>query len=412
MTMKSTHFPCVKGKMGDWVYYTSVINACELVENVGFAEEVCPNTDLDLMIQREVSARAEQIAAYLRTQDQRFFGALIVAAYDGQPHFLPVSFPESPILKLLEGKIGILRFDGTEKYYAIDGQHRLAALRTVINEDRERYKDDEVSVIVICHTRDAVGMVRARRLFTTVNKYAKKTSTTTNIVMDEDDGVALITRRLIREDAFFSRRTKIMTRPKNGPARLATSEAMGLSDTNHLFAIGTFYKCNNYLLPAHLRPAFSTQQQPPAFDLLEQGYASVRNRWTALIDGIALWNNLRPAEGLLTGARTSQGGHILARPIGITAFVRAASETFQGDVLPAVVSQRVADFSDLNAIPWKGLLWNVTSGKMFSGKEREGVACDVWKVLLNLDVDRPAIETEWRALVDPDGTQQGLHLPE
>src|ERR1700677_1118862 len=116
--MKSTNFPCVKGTIGDWIYYTTVMGLAEVVEYVKFAEEVCPNTDLDLMIQREVSARSSQIAQYLRSNEQRFFGSLIVAAYDGKPRFLPVSFGDVSLLTQLEGKVGVLQFDGSEQYYA------------------------------------------------------------------------------------------------------------------------------------------------------------------------------------------------------------------------------------------------------------------------------------------------------
>ena len=73
--------------MGDWIYYTTVMGFAEVVEYVKFAEEVCPNTDLDLMIQREVGNRSKQISQYLRTNSQRFFGSLIVAVYDGKPRF-------------------------------------------------------------------------------------------------------------------------------------------------------------------------------------------------------------------------------------------------------------------------------------------------------------------------------------
>jgi DNA sulfur modification protein DndB len=85
--MKTTYFPCVRGTMGDWTYYVTVMGVAELVRYVRFAEEVSPNPDLDSMIQREVSDRAKEIANYLRTNSQRFFGSLIVAAYDGHPNF-------------------------------------------------------------------------------------------------------------------------------------------------------------------------------------------------------------------------------------------------------------------------------------------------------------------------------------
>jgi DNA sulfur modification protein DndB len=88
--MKATYFPCVKGSMGDWVYYVTVLSVADLVQYVRFAEEVSPNEDLDRMLQRDVTNRSKEIATYLATQDQRFFGSLIVAAYDGQPRFLPM----------------------------------------------------------------------------------------------------------------------------------------------------------------------------------------------------------------------------------------------------------------------------------------------------------------------------------
>jgi DNA sulfur modification protein DndB len=80
--------------MGDWTYYVTVMGVNDLVRHVHFAEQVSPNQDLDSMIQREVTDRAKVIAEYLQTNDQRFFGSLIVAAYDGQPRYLPITFGE------------------------------------------------------------------------------------------------------------------------------------------------------------------------------------------------------------------------------------------------------------------------------------------------------------------------------
>src|SRR5581483_4036289 len=119
--MKSTYFPCVMGTIGDWTYYVAVMGVAELVQYVAFAEEICPNQDLDRMIQREVTNRSREIAEYLRTNEQRFFGSLIIAAYDGKPRFLPIGFQNAPLLTPVEGSVGVLQFDGTEQYYALDG---------------------------------------------------------------------------------------------------------------------------------------------------------------------------------------------------------------------------------------------------------------------------------------------------
>lgn len=408
--MKTTHYASVKGTIGDWTYYVTVMRVSDLVLYVRFAEEVCPNQDLDMMIQREVSARSRQIADYLRTQDQRFFGSLIVAAYDGEPRFLPVAFSDAPLLSQLEGKLGILQFDGSEQYYVVDGQHRLAALKEVIEENTARYENDEVSVIVICHARDAQGMARARRLFTTVNKYAKKTSPVTNIVMDEDDGIALITRRLIREDTYFAHRIKVLIHRRDRPPLLATGEAMQSADKRYLMAIGTLYKCNLNLLPADLQQFFDRPQHLPEYDKLEEAYSSILRRWQELIGAIEVWRELRNPEADLEAVRSENGGHVLARPIGITSFTKAAGEAFDVGQQAAAIALNVERFNDLDALPWAGLLWNTAARRMLSGKERENLASRIWKFLLGLPVDYDALNSDWRAQVDPLNQHPELNL--
>jgi DNA sulfur modification protein DndB len=409
--MKTTHYPSVKGMIGDWTYYVTVMRVSDIVLYIQFAEQVCPNQDLDMMIQREVSARSKQIAEYLRTQDQRFFGSLIVAVYDGEPKFLPISFSDAPLLNQLEGKLGILQFDGSEQYYVVDGQHRLAALREVVGQDGVRYKNDEISVILISHSKDAEGMARARRLFTTVNRYAKKTSPVIDIVMDEDDGLAIITRRLIRENEFFSSRIKVLAKQGKGVQKLATGEAMLPADKRYLMAIGTLYKCNRNLLPADLEHFFKKQQQLPEYEKLEEGFTTIVRRWDELIEAIPIWRDLKEADSDLEGKRSEKGGHVLARPIGITSFTKAVGDALDAGLQTSAIAKRVERFSVLADTPWAGLLWNTASSRMITGKDREKLASEVWRVLLGLPSDYDAVNAEWRAKVDPRDQHPELNLP-
>lgn len=396
--------------MGDWTYYVTVMGVAEVVEYVRFAEEVCPNQDLDRMIQREVSDRSKEIAEYLRNNEQRFFGSLIVAAYDGQPRFLPIGFADAPLLNQMEGRVGVLQFDGTEQYYALDGQHRLAALKIEMTTNAERYKSDQISMIVICHTKDEDGMARARRLFTTVNRYAKKTSPATHTAMSEDDGVAIVTRRLIRTHLLFKSRIKVMVVARNGKAKLASGNAMSSADRNYLMAIETFRKCNQQLLPTALREEFSKKQQAPGFDSLENAFSEITKRWDTMIEGIEPWKALLNPENDLSTLRNANGGHVLARPIGITAFVGAfasAAETMSSARVRTVVEQ----FSDLDSPPWKGLLWNSVTKKMNVTVEAEKLALRLWRYLLGLDEDKEKLEREWRAAIDPRSERTDIHLP-
>lgn len=410
--MKSTYIPCVKGAIGDWTYYTTVMAVADVVTYVDFAEQVCPNAELDLMIQREVGERSVEIAEYLRTNEQRFFGSLIVAAYDGKPRFLPISFEGADFLVPTENSVGILHFDGSEKYYAIDGQHRLAALKIEVKREPARYQNDQVSVIVICHAKDAEGMARARRLFTTVNRYAKKTATSTDIVMDEDDGIAIITRRLIREHPLFQNRIKVLAKGRNSKRKLATGDAMQVgADAGFLMAIGTFYKCNKALLPVELTEEFSKKQQAPKYENLEQGYERITQRWNKMIAAVAPWSLLCAEEANLKDVRTSLGGHVLVRPVGITSFVRGIVTHLDAELPVEQIRAAVEAFHDLDSAPWKGVLWNSTTKKMNATRDAEKLAQRLWRHLLSLPDDGPDLELAWKAQVDPQGQHAGQHLP-
>jgi DNA sulfur modification protein DndB len=398
--------------MGDWVYYATVMSASDIVTYIEFAEQVCPNKDLDLMIQREVGARSEQIAEYLRTNEQRFFGSLIVAAYDGKPRFLPIALEGADFMSYPEGNVGILHFDGTEQYYAVDGQHRLAALKTEMERDKTRYEKDQISVIVICHAKDAEGMARARRLFTTVNRYAKKTARTTDIVMDEDDGIALVTRRLIREHPLFERRIKVLTQARNGARKLATGDAMQIpSDNEYLMAIGTFYKCNKALLPDNLSEEFSRKQQVPQYESLEAAFENIKRKWDELIEVVEPWKSLLEVGANVHQLRTSGGGNVLVRPVGITSFVRAVASGLAEGVSMVDVKAVAHRYHNLESDPWKGILVNTVTRRMNASRESEKLAQRLWRYLLGLNEDRSALQQAWKSHVDPQNERTRLRLP-
>ncbi|MBZ5532384.1 MAG: DGQHR domain-containing protein [Acidobacteriia bacterium] len=410
--MKTTYFPCVRGTMGDWTYYVTVMGVGDLVRYVRFAEELSPNPDLDSMIQRELTNRAKDIADYLSMNEQRFFGSLIIAALDGQPRFRPIAFDES--LLAGESRVGVLQFDGTEQYYALDGQHRLAAFQIELKREPERYKDDQVSTIVICHNDDKEGRSRARRLFTTVNRYAKKTSPATHTAMSEDDGVALVTRRLIREHELFKQRIKVKVSGRDGKQKLATGNAMSATsaaDRPYLMAIETFRKCNKDLLPSHLIAEFKKEQQIPSFESLEEAFSSLSDSWDKMIKAVDPWKELLKPQATVEDYRTVAGGHILVRPIGITAFVGAMA-TAPGNMTIKHIKAVVENFQDLNGAPWKGVLWNSATKKMTVTVEAEKLARRLWRHLLGLGEDRTKLTQDWRAMVEPGSVATHLKLPD
>ena len=272
-------YPALRAQMGSWNYYVVKMSASELSENVKYASEVYEDRTLDEAIQRVLNESRvnKEIVEYLKRQPARFFSSIVVAALEGDPMFYPVEITEDPQFLIfrddrrLNESFGILKFDGTQKYYALDGQHRLSAIKTLMDRHNplsdgapDGFEDDEFSVIVIVPSRkdsDETFMQQYRRLFSNLNRYAKPTDQATNIIMDEDDTFAILTRRLITENEFFkSAGNQLESR------RIKTQKGKNLRHKDPYFtSIETLYEMNIELLS-------SAQRRPKGWGpTLEEG---------------------------------------------------------------------------------------------------------------------------------------------
>ncbi len=92
----------------------------------------------------------------------------------------------------------LLTLSGKEKLFAIDGQHRTKAIKDGIKE-KEGLHNEEITVIFLAHKNTPDGLTRTRRLFSTLNRYAKPVSKSEIIAIDEEDNCAIITRNLVED---------------------------------------------------------------------------------------------------------------------------------------------------------------------------------------------------------------------
>lgn len=203
--------PCLRGRMGSWDTYSCMMRLSDASELIGFAQELHQIDKLSDKIQRELNeGRAEEIASYLLNNEDRFFNSLVVAVYDGDPNWHEIGNlqPQTHEASLLEFPeyaetcIGFLSITKEEKFFALDGQHRLAGIKSAINQN-EDIAEELINVIIVAHDNSPEGKVRSRRLFTTLNKKAKLVSKDTIIALDEDDISACITRKLIESESFI-----------------------------------------------------------------------------------------------------------------------------------------------------------------------------------------------------------------
>ena len=133
-----TIYPAMKLKMGTWDYYLCKISMQDLANEINFAHDVSGDFTINEAIQRELndSRAKKQIVKFLQVQDERFFNSLVVAALGGNPKFSPIKVEDERfgiIADQMSDTFGILTFDAnTQKLFALDGQHRLKAIKELI----------------------------------------------------------------------------------------------------------------------------------------------------------------------------------------------------------------------------------------------------------------------------------------
>jgi len=202
-----TTLPAQRLRMGSTTYFLSSISVKELVMVVRPASEAI--TDWDEMsvedrMQREIKVKRlhDEIIPYLATHPDRFFGSVIVLIDQAEVSFetledLKVSLPNA--YKGSMEKFGFLTIN-KGNWIALDGQHRLVALREIVlgrfeGKVQPGIPNDDVSVIFIVNE----DIKKTRRIFNKVNRYARPTSRADNLILSEDDGYAIIARRLFTD---------------------------------------------------------------------------------------------------------------------------------------------------------------------------------------------------------------------
>ncbi len=367
--------PALRGHMGDWVYYVALVKLSDLAARVSLAEEIHPSKALNELIQRQVTNRAEEISRYLLKQKQRFFNSLVIAVYGGSPDWyeLDIDFARYPAVgdreDQLEGALGILSLDGTEKLFAVDGQHRLTGIKTAV-EQQLKLGNEELSVVFVGHKRDPEGMRRTRRLFTTLNRYAKPVSLLEKIAMDEDDIVAIVTRRLANDYWLF----------KN---TISTGKGKQLppTDKTNITTLPALYDSLNYYLRAGqpLRKWEDYKRLRPDEPKVNEAYSAASSLFDELARNIDPFVELKkeqpPAEVVPKYRSRETGGHLVMRPIGLQMIVSAVRDLIDHGADLAAAVQRVASCPmQLSEEPWLGLLWNPATRRIDNHPNNQRIA--------------------------------------
>lgn len=198
--MKAINIPAIRGVLGDIVYYSALFSFKQIAERVKRVDdELYVSTSLKDQLQRSLTENFRSITNYILNQKEHFFNALVLAVYDGAPLWneIEVRYKDVDYYTM-----GFLRLNGEEKIFPVDGQHRVEGIKEALIKN-PKLEDETISVILIGHQKNQEGMERTRRIFSTLNRYAKPVSTGDIIALDEDDTVAIVTRNMLENFPLF-----------------------------------------------------------------------------------------------------------------------------------------------------------------------------------------------------------------
>ena len=92
--------PCLRGKVGDWIYYSTLMRAEQLESRVDTSKNIRESDALDDFLQRTLKERYKNISKYLMERDDRFFNSIIIGVFDALPDW--VQFDLSPMAQKLD----------------------------------------------------------------------------------------------------------------------------------------------------------------------------------------------------------------------------------------------------------------------------------------------------------------------
>lgn len=356
--------PAIRACIGDWVYYVATMTFKDVAENIKKVDdELHQSKLLKDLLQRSITNNYKSIAQYIQTQQERFFNALVLAVYDGDPLWHEVRLEYDDGTEFYN--LGVLELSNDEKIFPVDGQHRVEGIREVVNNSSE-YDDEQVPVIFISHKKSEAGMQRSRRLFSTLNRYAKPVSMRDIIALDEDDVVAIVSRELIDKHPLFA------------SGRLLDTKTKAIPETNEtaFTTIITFYQCNYELLwlLAKDRVICNSEGQKakgkaklkefvkrrPDDQTIEKFGEICSEFWNALIDSNKDLTQYLAVEPDSKPYRNREGGNILFRPVALMPYVRA--------VVKYVAAHNVSFGEAFSSFPqtllsidnviWRNVIWN------------------------------------------------------
>jgi DNA sulfur modification protein DndB len=275
--------------------------------------------------------------------------------------------------RYMAGALGILELSGGEKLFALDGQHRLMGIKEALStKEGGELGDEEISAIFVAHHSTPEGQERTRRLFSALNRYARPVSKKEIIALDEDDAIAIITRRLVDTYPLFTGQKTSTTRT----ASLPNSDRFSFTTIITLYdALDVYLQEGGGQQWAEFK-RFRPQDEviETLFDRAVSLFDALRSEFQELAELAAA-----PDEAALPERYRNPGpGHFLFRPVGFGLMIRAIralqNQNFSLNVSTKRLSAAPMQLSDPI---WANLLWDPVNRRMLTKSVEQQAALRV-----------------------------------
>jgi DNA sulfur modification protein DndB len=372
----TTLVPAIRSKMGSRDYYIAKMRASALAGEVAIASELddWENLTLDDVYQRDLNRKRveQEIAPYLANTEDRFFGSIIILIRD------PNAIVFESVLNFSDNMLAAYRNTGTDLGFltidsspnsqygalvALDGQHRVAALRHVVQGNavgpcRDAVSNDEVAVIFISDS----DLHKARELFTMLNKSARKVSRNDVLVMSESDPAAIVARRLTVTNLLNPRNLE------DHPLVKWESNTIKLRDTQ-ITTLNALYELARIVMEFQKLGNIDDQDEldedgrPPESDI--QSIFETCKEWLgSLFDECQDFADMRSDTNLIVDSRRNDRPFsLLLRPVGFILFFEAVAKCMNPaigkfeDITEVMRRLLQVDWS-LESVLWRGIMVN------------------------------------------------------
>lgn len=344
--------PVIRGKIGKWRYYVGTLTFEQVSARVTSSiNNLYPSDSLSKLLQRELTDNFMSIKEYISNDQERFFNALILAIYNGDPQWLEVEFGGEYDEVY---NVGFLDLPKDVIIFPVDGQHRVAGIIEVLKEKPE-LASEQIPVVFIAHEDSPEGIRRTRKLFSTLNRRAKPVGENSQIALDEDDVVAIATRELIVSCQLFWGKRLVNGKGKQIPS----------NDKDAFTSLVTLYQCNNIIIQSKLGLKGKRYKEYLFFRPSEDKIASITRYivdfWDLFCSKIdVIREYMLKSELPALDYRNPLGGNILFRPVVLTEYVRAVLEIADkhGGNFGTAFEKLNMIRMNLSEAPWKGVLWD------------------------------------------------------